>query len=80
MKRTNAEIVGGFGSVLTVLGSFGVGACTVALIVALAQSGNTCGALGVGIVLSAVLVYAGNWFTKLATLGEILGGVGNGRD
>lgn len=71
MKRTSAEIVSGFGNALTVIGSFGVGACTVALIVALARSGNDCGALAVGIALSAVLVYAGNYVTRIATLNEI---------
>lgn len=72
MKKSNSEIVHGFGTVVAAVGSFGVGICTVGLIVALVRSGNISAALGVGIAVSAVLVYVGDWCRKLAALNEIL--------
>ena len=75
MKTTEIKIVNRFGTVLKTVGSFGVCSCTVALIVALAQSGNVCGALAVGIALSAVTVYTGSYLVKLAALGLIVGSV-----
>ena len=75
METTEIKMVNRFGTVLKTVGNFGVGGCTVALIVALAQSGNVCGALAVGIALSAATVYAGSYFVKLAALGLVVGSV-----
>lgn len=77
METSEIRIVNRFGVALKTVGSFGVGACTVALIVALARSGNVCGALAVGIGLSAATAYAGAYLVRLAALGLAIGA---GRD
>lgn len=84
MKRSNSEIVHGFGTVVSCIGGFAMGFCMVALVVTLVRSGNVAAVLAIGIALGLILVYVGAWCRKLATLNEILslnesmGGAGDG--
>lgn len=67
MKRKDSQILFRFGTVVKSIGSFGVGACSVALLVTFVRSGNVATALAVGIALSAVLAYWGDHIEKAAT-------------
>ena len=73
MRRKTSETVFHIGTAIKTIGSFGVLACSVALIVALVQGGNVAAALAVGIVLCAVLAYYGSYVEKMSTLSWIVG-------
>ena len=73
MRRKTSETLFHIGTVVKTLGSMGVLACSVALVVSLVQVGNVAAALAVGTVLCAVLAYYGGYVERMSTLSWIAG-------